>query len=128
MSISVGGFGFNRWANHGCNYQAMNGFNYVDYSGGWNPMFHDQMLRNNIDLVFQIYDRNYSGQLEMNEFFNAYRDLCLRMGICPPMDFNSFMNAARQADTNFDGRISKMEMFMMFKHIQAINSTNSWMM
>lgn len=59
-----GGFGgFNRWGNAGMNFQGMNGFNYVDYSGGWNPNVHDQMLRNNIELVFQRYDMNFSGQL-----------------------------------------------------------------
>jgi hypothetical protein len=55
--------GFNRWGNQGMNFQGMNGFNYVDYSGGWNPNIHDQMLRNNIELVFQRYDMNFSGQL-----------------------------------------------------------------
>ena len=42
----------------------MNGYNYVDYSGGWNPMIHDQMLIAKIDMVFQRYDMNFSGQLE----------------------------------------------------------------
>ena len=30
------------------NYMGMNGFNNVDYSGGWNPQVHDMMLKNNI--------------------------------------------------------------------------------
>ena len=59
-----GGFGFNRWGNTGMNYQTMNGFTFVDYSGGWNAAVHDQMLRNNIDLIFMKYDMNRSGQLE----------------------------------------------------------------
>ena len=42
MGMGMGGF--NRWATPGFNYQGMNGYNYVDYSGGWNPMVHDQML------------------------------------------------------------------------------------
>ena len=43
--MGMGGMGmFNRWATPGFNYQGMNGYNYVDYSGGWNPMVHDQML------------------------------------------------------------------------------------
>jgi len=45
------------------NYQTMNGFHYVDWTNGWNPNLHDQMLRNNIDMVYQRYDMNFSGQL-----------------------------------------------------------------
>ena len=64
MGGNKGGFrGFNRWANNGINYQGMNGFTNVDYSNGWNPNVHDQLLRNNIDFVFQVYDHDMSGQL-----------------------------------------------------------------
>ena len=68
QSYGGGGFvnpssGFNRWANSGMNYQGMNGFTFVDYSGGWNPAMHDQLLRNNIDFVFNMYDMNRTGQL-----------------------------------------------------------------
>lgn len=45
------------------NYQTMNGYQNIDYSGGWNPNYHDQLLRNNIDIVYQRYDMNFSGQL-----------------------------------------------------------------
>ena len=44
----------------------MNGYNFVDYSGGWNAAVHDQMLKNNIDFVYRKYDYNFSGQLEGN--------------------------------------------------------------
>jgi hypothetical protein len=53
--------GFNRWGNSG--YQNMNGYVAVDYTNGWNANYHDQLLRNNIDIVYQRYDRNFSGQL-----------------------------------------------------------------
>lgn len=56
--------GFNRWANSNINYQSMNGFVQVDYSGGWNPNVHDMMLKRNIQQVYQRYDMNHSGQLE----------------------------------------------------------------
>lgn len=55
--------GFNRWGNSGMNYQTMNGYQNIDYSGGWNSNYHDQLLRNNIDIVYQRYDMNFSGQL-----------------------------------------------------------------
>ncbi len=101
-----GGGGFNRWGSSG--FQHMNGYVAVDYSGGWNANYHDQLLRNNIDVVYQRYDRNFSGQLEGQEFFYAYRDLCLMMGLCPPSDYHSVWNAAMQSDTNRDGRTSKL--------------------
>jgi len=117
-----GGFGgFNRWGGGGMNYQGMNGYNMVDYSGGWNPNIHDQMLQNNINRVYMQYDMNMSGQLEGQEFFFAYRDLCLSMGVAPPTNYQDIWNAVMQCDYNGNGRVSKMEMFMLFKRIQGIN-------
>lgn len=121
INLGGGGFSFNTWGSNGFNYQGMNGYTAVDYSNGWNPNYHDQLLRNNIDVVYQRYDSNFSGQLEGQEFFFAYRDLCLSMGMAPPMDYQSVYNAVVQSDTNFNGRVSKMELFMLFKRIQRIN-------
>ena len=114
------GHAFNRWGNSNMNYHTMHGFNNVDYSTGWNNNVHDQMLRNNIEHVFMQYDFNRSGQLEGMEFFNAYRDLCLRMGMAPPMNYQEVRMAAQQFDSNHDGRISKWEMFNIFKRIQGV--------
>jgi Ca2+-binding EF-hand superfamily protein len=100
----------------------MPGYNAVDYSSGWNPNSHDQLLQNNIEAVYHRYDQNRSGQLEGNEFFLAYRDLCLMMGMAPPQDNQSVMSAATACDSNRDGRVSKSEMFMLFKRIQGINA------
>jgi hypothetical protein len=58
------GMQFNRWAQPGFSYQTMPGFHQVDYSGGWNPNIHDQMLRNNINQVFVKHDTNRNGQLD----------------------------------------------------------------
>ena len=55
---------FNRWAQPGQNYHTMPGFQSVDYSGGWNPNLHDQMLKNNINQVFVKHDTNRNGQLD----------------------------------------------------------------
>ena len=55
---------FNRWASPGMNYQTMPGFQSVDYSAGWNPNIHDQMLKNNINQVFMKHDTNRNGQLD----------------------------------------------------------------
>jgi hypothetical protein len=56
------GFGFNRWGLNN-NYMNMGGFVSVNYSQGWIPNIHDQMLVNNINQVFMRYDFNRSGQL-----------------------------------------------------------------
>jgi len=60
-----GGMGsnFNRWTSTGLNYQGMDGFHYIDYSKGWDTNIHDQMLKDNIDYVYNKYDTNFSGQL-----------------------------------------------------------------
>ena len=112
----------NRWATPGMNYQTQPGFVRVDYSGGWNPNVHDNMLKSNIQQVFNMYDRNRNGQLDGNEFFYAYRDLCLRMGMAPPSSQQEVWNMAMQSDTNRDGMISPMELFMLFKRLQNINA------
>jgi hypothetical protein len=105
----------------GGNYHSMPGYVHVDYSNGWNANYHDQVLRTNIDVVYQRYDMNFTGQLEGQEFFMAYRDLCLMMGMAPPLDYQSVYNAIVQSDSNFNGRVSKMELFMTFKRIQGIS-------
>ena len=115
------GHAFNRWGNNS-NYNQMQGFTHVDYSQGWNANVHDQMLQNNINIVYQKYDSNFSGQLEGQEFFNAYRELCLMMGMAPPQSYQETWQAVNQCDSNRDGRVTKMEMFTLFKRIQGINS------
>lgn len=42
--------------------------------------------------------------------------------MAPPQDYYTLWNAIAQADTNRDGKISKMEMFTMFKRVQGINA------
>ena len=44
------------------------------------------------------------------------------MGLCPPQNYQDVWNAVMTSDANMNGRISKMEMFMLFKRIQGINS------
>ena len=40
----------------------MNGYHQVDYNGGWNNQ-HDMRLQQQIEMVFQRYDQNRTGQL-----------------------------------------------------------------
>jgi hypothetical protein len=116
------GMRFNRWASPSFEYHSMLGFRQVDYSSGWNPSVHDIMLKNSINQVFMQYDQNRNGQLEGHEFFQAYCDLCLRMGLCPPQSQQEVWQAAMQGDTNGDGMVSPMEMFVLFKHLQGVNA------
>jgi len=43
------------------------------------------------------------------------------MGMAPPSSYQQVFQAAMQCDTNGDGRVSRNEMFMLFKRIQGIN-------
>jgi len=47
------------------------------------------------------------------------------MGLAPPTDFYSIQNAVMQSDTNFNGRVSKMEMYNLFKRIQGFQQMNA---
>ena len=73
-----------------------------------------------IDMAFQKYDQNRTGQLEVQEFFYAYKELCLSMGMAPPQSQQQVWQAAMQCDTNRDGQVSKPEMFALFKNIQGV--------
>lgn len=42
------------------------------------------------------------------------------MGMAPPNNYQEVFQAAQQCDTNRDGRVSRQEMFMLFKRIQGI--------
>ena len=59
-----GGFNPNRWGSNNMSFQNMNGYMNVNYNQGWNAGQHDQMLQTNIDYVYNVYDKNRSGQLE----------------------------------------------------------------
>lgn len=60
------GMQFNTWARPNFNYTSMPGYQQVNYSGGWNPNVHDQMLKTHINRVFMQYDQNRNGQLEQH--------------------------------------------------------------
>ena len=102
------GLQYNRWAQPNYNYHSMPGFQRVDYSGGWNANIHDNMLKNAINQVFTKHDTNRNGQLDPHEFYPAYHDLCLMMGMAPPRTQQDVQNAYNQFDVNRDGMISPM--------------------
>lgn len=44
------------------------------------------------------------------------------MGLAPPQSYQDVWNAVSASDTNFNKRVSKQEMFALFKRVQHINS------
>jgi len=44
------------------------------------------------------------------------------MGLCPPQSYQDVWNVVMASDTNFDKRVSKKEMFSLFKRVQNINA------
>ena len=73
-------------------------------------------------MVFQKYDQNGTGQLDAGEFYPAYQELCRLTGQSAPQSFEQVQQIAQQTDKDFDGRISKQEMLMLFKKSQF----NQW--
>ena len=66
------------------------------------------MLRNKIDGIFARYDQTGSGFLEEHEFANFFGELCMELNIPPPQSYDDIINIAREIDTDYDCRISKM--------------------
>ena len=41
--------------------------------------------------------------------------LCQKLNMPPPQSYDEFINIAKSIDTNYDGKISKMELFNVMK-------------
>lgn len=77
----------------------------------------DQRLRSFIDQIFAKYDRDGRGTLEENEFAPAIGEICQLAHMPPPSSYQQFIQIAREIDSNYDGRISKMELFTVLKRM-----------
>lgn len=75
----------------------------------------DQLLKSKIDEIFSRYDKDNTGNLEQAEFQGFFDELCHLLNRPSPTDYNQFVEAAKSIDSNYDGRISKMELFTLFK-------------
>lgn len=66
------------------------------------------MLRDFVDEVFALYDRNRTGYLDPMELANFFNDLFARLN--DPRRFNQqqALDIFRSIDKNFDGRVEKM--------------------
>lgn len=77
----------------------------------------DQQLRYYIDQVFQKYDRDYSGTLDVNELYLFFNDIFAMTGSSYRLQPQQAVGAMQAIDKNGDGRASKPELFMAFKYI-----------
>lgn len=75
----------------------------------------DQQLRNAIDQIFYKYDKDNSGSMNEKEFGACIGELCKMLNKPQPKDYNEFIQIAKTIDTNYDGKISKVELFNVFK-------------
>ena len=80
----------------------------------------DNTLRNYIDQVFARYDRDRSGTLDPNELAGFFNDVFMMMGSPQTVNMYQAQQALQQIDRNGDGRANKMELFMAFKQMIAI--------
>lgn len=77
----------------------------------------DEDLRIAVDNVFTAYDRDNNGYLEENEIRCLISDALKHMGEATPVgtaEINKFIKAV---DSNGDGKISKSELFDIFRQI-----------
>lgn len=75
----------------------------------------DQQLKNSIDQIFYKYDKDKTNFLNEKEFGACVGELCRMLNWPQPKDYKDFINIARSIDTNYDGKITKTELFNIFK-------------
>lgn len=102
------GFGQQGWGNQQGHY------NYQNWGNN-----EDMYLQQVINQIYMKYDRDCSGQLNQYELVNALPEMCQMMGIPPLQNYNQAIQIAQQLDTNFNGQISKHEMFRIFKRMHG---------
>ena len=79
--------------------------------------YSEQQLKQAVDAVFQVYDKDNSGTLDKAEVGNLINDALKHMGqnrTVSPAEVEQFVNAV---DVNKDGKIEKPELFQIFKKV-----------
>lgn len=75
----------------------------------------DQMLKSYIEQIFNKYDKDNSGTLDVQEmtfFFNdLFRSLNINLTVTP----QQAEEAIRSIDVNYDGKVDKNELYNAFK-------------
>lgn len=75
----------------------------------------DEMLKNYIETVFNRYDTDRNGSLDVQEMTLFFNDLFRTLEINITVTDKESMEAIRTIDENSDGLVSKEELFLAFK-------------
>ena len=82
----------------------------------------DQQLRQAIDGVFAKYDVDKSNTLDNNELRNVIADAFKQLGATRNVTDSDLKKFVGAVDKNNDGKITKVELFEIFKKIALVNS------
>ena len=77
----------------------------------------DDLLRQYVDEIFMIYDRDKSGTLDPNELAGFFNDIFAKMNDPRRINQGQAMQALASIDKDNDGKASKMELFMALKYM-----------
>ena len=77
----------------------------------------DEQLRLAIDAIFTKYDKDMSGTLDYSEVKCVINDSFKNMGTSRPVNDDDVKKFLGAVDQNNDGKITKQELFSIFKRI-----------
>lgn len=75
----------------------------------------DEMIKNYIESVFNKYDTDRNGSLDVNEMTLFFNDLFRSLGINSVVTREQSLQAIKSIDDNSDGMIDRAELFKAFK-------------
>ena len=75
----------------------------------------DEMLKSYIESVFNKYDTDKNGALDVHEMTNFFNDLFRNLGMNSVVTEAQSMEAIRSIDDNSDGMVDRGELFKAFK-------------
>ncbi len=79
--------------------------------------YSDDDLRNAVNAVFDAYDKDKSGTLEVNEVRSLINDALKHMGQNREVTKAEVEQFVAAVDKNSDGKIAKPELFEIFKKV-----------